>query len=291
MWPIEKLTHYRETARLMEPHHEVELGRLRRSAKRAESVAVLALLDVNDWLIARFQPDTPALWDKSAWPWIVDVEGAVDDIRVELQSYLGGGAFPHVAEVAGYDPDSEGGRASVPVDTGAWRSVILFSNGAWIDETARHFPVTRSCFESLHPKSNVGFSALEGHSHIAAHVGSNRGALRLQVPIIVPGTPGDCRIRIEDNTVNWSEGDAIVFDLKCDHEAWNDCDDIRVLLMVEIPQPLPTPLSWINRATQHSLRWHPSYRKLPERIARFGRDHDVAAAQADSTASSSPSTS
>ena len=62
---------------------------------------------------------------------------------------------------------------------------------------------------------------------------------------------------------------------------WNDTGHLRVLLMVEIPIPLPAPLSWFNRLAQYSYRWHPSYRGMPERIAAFGRQRDAAMPDAD----------
>lgn len=272
-----KFSHYREVAERMEPSHEALLPRSDRRRRTAMTMGVVALLDLNDWLIERFAGDTPERWDPADWPWIADIERQVPTIRQELERYLRTAPVPHVAEIAGLDPDDEETKKSAPIEVGAWRAVMLFANGAWIEETARHFPVTRSCFEDLHPKANVGFSVLEAHSHIAAHVGANRGALRLQVPIVVPGNDGDCRIRIGDEMVHWHEGEAIVFDLKVDHEAWNDADATRVLLMVEIAQPLPGPLALVNRAAQYSMRWHASYRGLPERIADLGLRHDAAA--------------
>lgn len=269
---------YRDRAKMMEPQHELGLPVVRRSAKRLSSMAVFALLDVNDRLIERVQPSSPPLWDKSMWPWIPAVERVTPAIREEIESYLKATTLPHVAEVSGFTQDSDGARESIPVQTGTWRTVLLFANGRWVEETARHFPLTRSCFERLHPKANVGFSALEAHSHIRDHVGPNRGALRFQLPIIVPGRSGQCRIRIGDEMVHWEEGEAIVFDLSTNHEAWNETDAMRVLLMVEIPQPLPVPSRWLNRLAQYSYRWHPSYREMPKRIAHFGRaiDHPAA---------------
>ncbi len=276
----EKVAQYRTRATMMEPADEQQLSRSQRRARSLASMGVFALLDTNDWLIGRFVHDAPSIWDPADWPWIKDVEARTPAIRAELEAYAAAAALPLVAEVSGFDPDSEGSRESVPVGRGAWRTVILFANGKWIDATARHFPVTRACFADLHPKANVGFSALDPNSHIEAHVGPNRGALRFPLPIIVPGRPGDCRIRIGDEMVHWREGEAIVFDLKTNHEAWNESDQLRVLLMVEILQPLPRPLSWVNRLAQYSYRWHPSYRQMPQRITRFGRRHDEAASTA-----------
>lgn len=279
MWLTEKLTTYRAAARLNQPAHELALGTGAARRKRVISVGVLALLELNEWLICRFQPDIPARWDPARWPWIAEIERQAPTIKLELERYLAGGPIPLVVEVAGFDPDSEGGRASVPVRVGEWRSLMLYVNGAWVEATAQHFPTTRACFAQVNPKGNVGFGAIEGHTHITAHVDSNRGALRVGVPIIVPGEPGDCRIRIADELLDWTEGVAMVFDVKAEHEAWNDTDEIRVVLMAEIPLPLRWPMSWVNRAAQHSMRWHHSYRQLPERIAGFGHDHDAVAAR------------
>jgi beta-hydroxylase len=120
--------------------------------------------------------------------------------------------------------------------------------------------------------TTVGFSALESRSHIAEHVGTNRGALRYQLPLVVPGQPGDCRIRLGDEMVEWEEGKSVIFDLKVNHEAWNDSDGRRVLFMIETAMPLPRPLSWLNRLVQYQYRFFPSYRDMPERVRELERE-------------------
>lgn len=277
MWLIDKLRSYRSTAIVMEPHHEQALPRWHRESLRATSVAVLALFDLNDWLIGRTVPDSPAVWDTDRWPWLSNVEQHLPELRAEVQAYMAGAALPHVTEISGYELDSKEHDASIPVESGAWRTALLFANGTWVEETARHFPVTRACFQGVGRKANVGFSVLEPHSHIEAHAETNRGALRLQLPIVVPTGPGRCGLRVADTTMDWVEGQSIVFDLRREHEAWNETDGVRILLLAELEQPLPAPARWVNRATQHSYRWHPSYRKMTDRIARFGREHDAAA--------------
>ena len=266
----ETVRNYRDRATLSAPAHESGMGAVRRSALTALSMGVFGLLDLNDHLIARFNKGAPSVYDPYDWPWVEGVEGRTPEIKAEFQAYLERVMIPLVAEIAGLDPDSEEGHQAAPVDAGAWRAQLLFANGEWVEEIARHFPVTRSCFQDLHPKANVGFSMLEPHSHIETHVGPNRGALRFQLPVVVPGKPGDCRIRIGEEMVVWSEGKAVVFDLSTNHEAWNDADEYRVLLMVEIAQPLSFPLSAVNRSAQYAYRWHPSYRRMNQRIAGLG---------------------
>jgi len=278
MGVTERLRERIANSRTLEPVHEAGLPRPVRAARRFQSVVVFLLLDLNDRCIARFQPEPKTLWDTADWPWIAKAEQATPAIRAEIEQYANGITLPHVAALSGLDPESpEGKELGVQ---GTWRAVVLFSNGRWVEEVASHFPITKAMFTDLHPKANVGFSALEPHSHIEPHVGPNRGALRFQLPLIVPGELGDCRIRVGDEMVRWEEGHAVVFDLSTNHEAWNDTDELRVLLMVELAMPLPLPWSWLNRWAQYCYRWHPAYRGMPDRIAEFGRRRDEALAGA-----------
>jgi beta-hydroxylase len=47
---------------------------------------------------------------------------------------------------------------------------------------------------------------------------------------------------------NWCEGRSLVFDDVFEHEAWNDSDEIRVVLFVDFERPLPPVWAAVNRA-------------------------------------------
>ena len=236
---------------------------------------VMSLFDVNDWLITRYGGDLPEVYDTSdpAFAWVRRIEASWKDIRKELDAYEEQHlSLPHVAEVSGLVPGTEEAMNSAPVDRGEWRVLILLANGRYIDETAEYFPTVREAVRDCPQMTTLGFSALEARSHIAEHVGTNRGALRYQLPIMVPGEPGDCRIRIGDEMVVWREGESVVFDLGTLHEAWNDADGRRVLLMIETAMPLRFPLSSINRFVQYQYRFFPSFREMPDRVRELERE-------------------
>lgn len=244
----------------------------------AHGAFLYALFDLNDWMIDRWGGDLPEVYDTTEFPWIADLEAAWGDIRAELDAYVAQDrSIPHVAEVAGLRVGSVDAMNSAPVDQGEWKALILAANGEWIPETSRHFPRTMAAVASCPQFTTIGFSALEPHSHIASHVGSNRGALRYQLPIIVPGEPGQCRIRLGEEMVVWQEGRSVLFDLKVNHEAWNDADRRRVLFMIETAMPLPQPMATVNRLVQRQFRHFPSFRAMPDRVRRLARD-DAAAA-------------
>lgn len=259
---------FAEMAAASESADDRAKGSIRRTLNRGRSIAVFALLDANDHLIGRFAPDLPEQWPLEEFPWIPAIEAAHPEIKAEVERYLARRPMPHVAEVSGLDPHSDEGQQAAPVE-GAWRTVILWVAGKWIDETARQFPKTVEVTKDVKGVMSIGFTGLDPHSHLDHHVGPNRGALRYQLPVIVPGEYGDCRIRIGEDMVRWREGESVVFDLSVDHEAWNDSEAFRVLLMLEIRLPLRFPLRMVNALAQYSYRFHPSYRGMADRIRRL----------------------
>jgi aspartyl/asparaginyl beta-hydroxylase (cupin superfamily) len=62
--------------------------------------------------------------------------------------------------------------------------------------------------------------------------------------------PPGCRFRVGNDVREWREGEAWVFDDTLNHEAWNDSDRHRVILMIDIWNPL---LSAAERAVVPEL--------------------------------------
>lgn len=253
-------------------------GPFRRAAVILHGAVVLALFDLNDALIHRFGGRPPAVWDPGDLPWVHDVEGARAAILAEYRRYRDQlGAPPHVAEIAGLEPGTPEAIDAAPIEAGVWRVLILLANGTWVDEVAAHFPETVAALHSCPQMTTVGFSILEAHGHIGDHADPNRGALRYQLPLVVPGRPGECRIRVVDEVIEWREGESVLFDVNVMHEVWNDSDEDRVLLMVETAMPLRFPLSVLNRFVQHQYRYHPSHREMPDRVVALARTSASAA--------------
>ena len=115
----------------------------------------------------------------------------------------------------------------------------------------------------------AGFSVLEPGTHITEHRGPNKGALRYQLGVIVPGPEGACRIRVGDEMITWREGAGVVFDFTVPHEAWNDSDAVRVLLMLEVLTPLPRRLALPNALAQRAMGWFPTTRSMDRRLRRL----------------------
>ena len=78
------------------------------------------------------------------------------------------------------------------------------------------------------------FSALDAHTRIPPHTGSTNVRLLCHLPLILPGP---ARFRVGNETRDWKMGEAWVFDDTIEHEAWNDADELRVILIFDVWNP------------------------------------------------------
>jgi aspartate beta-hydroxylase len=187
-------------------------------------------------------PGLPAIefYDDDVFPWIAKVESYFDEILGELQAFIGGG-MDRFAPYVQLPSD-------VPVDQWAdlnhsikWSSLFVKQNGRVVEDNAPRFPKTLEALsfapQPIAPnRSPVAmFSALQPHTRIPPHHGVSNCRLVLHLPLIVPE---NCGFRVGSETRQWVPGKAWVFNDTIEHEAWNESDDLRVILIADVWNPL-----------------------------------------------------
>jgi aspartate beta-hydroxylase len=80
----------------------------------------------------------------------------------------------------------------------------------------------------------VLFSLLRPGAHIPPHNGYTNARLICHLPLIVPG---NCALRVGNETRSWREGELMVFDDSIEHEAWNNSGELRAILLFDIWRP------------------------------------------------------
>jgi beta-hydroxylase len=96
-------------------------------------------------------------------------------------------------------------------------------------------PNTASILNKIPGIISADFSYLPPHTHITPHTGFTKMILRVHLGLIVPK---DCGIRVGNDTRHWEKGKLLIFDDSFEHEAWNNSDEDRYILMIDIPNPL-----------------------------------------------------
>ncbi len=176
------------------------------------------------------------------FPWFADLEAQTAPIRAELESLLGAGGdgiVPYVDQPQGARPN-----LWTPLNrTTKWGAFYLWHYGVRQDAACARCPVTAAAVEAV-PRVDIPgraptafFSLLEPRTRIPAHTGVTNTRVTVHLPLIVPE---NCGFRVGGETRAWVEGRAFAFDDTIEHEAWNDSDHLRAVLIVDVWNPYLT---------------------------------------------------
>jgi aspartyl/asparaginyl beta-hydroxylase (cupin superfamily) len=121
-----------------------------------------------------------------------------------------------------------------------WSAFHLWKEGELVEENARRVPLTMRLLE-LPPIPRIKrrspmalISILRPGTHIPPHNGMLNTRLICHIPLVVPH---GCRLRVGAETREVVEGKAMIFDDSFEHEAWNDGDSARAVLLFEMWRP------------------------------------------------------
>ncbi len=101
----------------------------------------------------------------------------------------------------------------------------------------KEFPRLAQILAQIDGVTSVCFSLLEPHSHILPHTGETNGYFRAHLGISIPGELPECGFRVKEEARAWQEGKLLVFLDAFRHEAFNNTDKKRYLLVLDIVRP------------------------------------------------------
>ena len=181
--------------------------------------------------------------DRALFQGLETLEQATDSIRAEFDALIEAEA----AEMVPYIqyPDRVPMRQWKELNNNRnWTAIHLLRNGQRIEANARHCPSTLAAIAQLDQPQvpgaspNAMFSLLAPRTRIPPHTGVANTRLVCHLPLIVPA---GCGFRVGETTRDWRVGEAFVFDDTIEHEAWNDSDELRVVLIVDLWPPALGP--------------------------------------------------
>ena len=178
-----------------------------------------------------------AFYDPAEFAWSAAVEAAAPAVRAEAEAVLAdrSGVAPYVEA-----PKDRPAKPHSLMGDPRWSAFHLWLNGAAVAANAARCPAAVAALRDLPVPAIAGrspmalFSILAPGTHIQPHHGMLNTRLICHLPLIVP--PG-CRLRVGNSVQNVEAGKLLIFDDSIEHEAWNDSDMIRVVLLFEIWRP------------------------------------------------------
>ena len=188
-----------------------------------------------------YYPFLPAdeFFDDRHFPWFAALAAQTDAIRAELHALLdhpGEALRPYVRMEKGIGETKWSGLDG----TLKWGACFLYEYGAPNAAVLDRCPATARALAAI-PQStipgqapNAFFSILQPRTRIPPHTGVSNTRAIVHLPLIVPG---GCGFRVGGETRAWVEGQPFAFDDTIEHAAWNDSEEMRAVLILDVWNP------------------------------------------------------
>jgi aspartate beta-hydroxylase len=181
-----------------------------------------------------FFPDIRVLpyYDPKEFDWVDLLESQTSVIKQELISVMAGDQNIELF----FDEDRSPYKRLMP----DWDAFFFFRYGHRYDLNHALCPKTSAVLEQL-PLCHVAnhapetlFSFVAPRGRINPHCGVTNTRLVVHLPLLIPGP---CALTVGGVEHRWREGEVVVFDDTFTHEARNDADARRALLLMDIWHP------------------------------------------------------
>lgn len=178
-------------------------------------------------------------FESSLFDWTERLEKNQPVIRDELE-----GILEYVEQIPNFQQISTDQKSITRDDK--WKTYFLYGFGYKAEQNCTRCPETTKLVESIPNMKTAFFSILAPGKHIPEHRGLYKGFVRYHLGVKIPRPPSQCGIMVDGKTRHWQEGESLIFDDTYLHEAWNNSDEIRVVLFMDILRPLKFPGNILN---------------------------------------------
>ena len=181
--------------------------------------------------------------DRAEFPWLEELESLTDPIARELSVVANAPdavLVPYV-QYGASEPLAQWRELNHNRD---WTAIHLIQRAERVVPNAGYCPTTMGFLDRMdHPwiegcGANAMFSMLAPRTSIPPHVGVANFRLLCHLPLIIPGK---CWFRVGEEVHDWEMGRAWVFDDSIEHEAVNETDQLRVIMIFDIWHPDLSP--------------------------------------------------
>lgn len=185
-------------------------------------------------------PEMPQrqFYERSEFDWADALEAASAQIKAEYTALAAEeGRFGAYVTDDGREPHL---RQHTLTNNKNWSAIHLIRNGERFEENIAQTPRTMAALDHAPIPDVVGqspsalFSRLLPGAHIPPHNGLTNTRLICHLPLILPG---QCTIRVGNETRSWQGGQLLIFDDSIQHEARNASNAPRAVLIFDIWRP------------------------------------------------------
>ena len=149
-----------------------------------------------------------------------------------------------------------GNFSEIDAEKGKWKVFVLKWYNKPLENAKRQCPNTVSLLEKCPDVHAAMFSILEPGKYIPPHKGPSTACLRYHLGLKIPRDRKNCYIEVNKEKFHWAEGESLIFDDTYVHSVYNNTDEARIILFVDIERPLSSPMKEINRYLCNSAKFN-----------------------------------
>jgi len=175
-------------------------------------------------------------WDPKDFDWAMSLESCYSDIREEFDTVT--------ANMQRLQREGNNIWAGALTEDASsygegWQTLVLMDRGRWDPVNANLFPKTaEAIYKSKVPATEIFFACMEGPSSIKKHSDFTNFVLTSHLALDIPYSgENKCRLTVGNETREWINGKSYVFDTSLLHDAENDSDQMRYILMMRLWHP------------------------------------------------------
>ena len=245
---------------------ERDVGAWARTVELTNQVGDRILKRVNRAIARQSKLPVQPFYEPSDFSWVAPLETDWKKIRAELDALLAfTDALPNFQDISTDQYNL--------TDDDRWKTYFFYGYGFRSDANCARCPETTRLVEAVPGMETAMFSILAPGKRIPPHDGPYKGVLRYHLGLTVPDAPVEqVGIRVGDQIRPWAEGASLVFDDTYEHEAWNETDQTRVVLFLDVVRPLREPMRTLNAAMITLIGWSPFIQDAKRRHRAWEQD-------------------
>jgi aspartyl/asparaginyl beta-hydroxylase (cupin superfamily) len=177
-------------------------------------------------------------WDATSQPWAKKLSNKYKTIRREFLNVISEKNKDTLTKEgnniwAGALTEEAGGYGE------GWSTLVLMNRGMWDETNCNLFPQTaKAVLNSGIPATEVFFASMKPQTDIKLHSDFTNFVLTSHLAVDIPESGNNkCRLSVGDETREWINGEVTLFDTSIMHDAINESDEMRYILMFRVWHP------------------------------------------------------
>ncbi len=168
----------------------------------------------------------PDFYSNDSFPWTKNLQDNWELIQAELDAHL----------KANTQFNSQKKQQRIHRH-GLWKTMPMMTWGVKFHRNLHNFPKTYEVLKQIPGLASASFNLMEKNSKINKHFGETNASIRVHLGLHIPDQLPKVGFEVNGLQRSWEEGNLLIFCDGFEHSAWNNSNEDRYILLLDIVKP------------------------------------------------------